>query len=96
MQKKIKTRKHFWKKFDDGSIDFCAWDNGEFCSGPECLVCYRTFCVFCAERDEGEEGVRRRLEEEKCEEHFICSSCGQLLNENEIACSNCGAIIDPN
>lgn len=91
--KRIKTKKHLWKKFEDGEIDFSAWDWG-FCSGPACLVCYKTFCVFCVDRDEGEDGVQKILQEEKCEPHFICSECGQLLNEDTSICPKCGAVID--
>lgn len=36
--KRVKTKKHNWKKDIDGEIDLSAWEVG-YCNGPFCLEC---------------------------------------------------------
>ena len=90
--RRVKSRKHRWKKYDDGEIDFFAWDSG-YCNGPQCLDCGESFCVHCAERDGGHEAVKKKLEEETCEEKEVCSICGRAVPKNAPYC-NCGARMD--
>lgn len=85
---KIKTRKHYWKRNLSGEIDEMAWDY-EFCNGPSCMICYKTFCVHCAEVY-GD--LQDEYNEETCKEHFICSVCGRPISENVMLC-DCGAIM---
>ena len=90
--RRVKSRKHRWEKCDDGEIDFFAWNDG-FCNGPRCLDCGESFCVHCAELDGGHEAVKKKLEEETCEEKEVCSICGRAVPENAPYC-NCGARMD--
>lgn len=90
--RRIKTRKHRWKTYSNGEIDFCAWDSG-YCNGPLCVDCGEHFCIHCAEKDGGEEAVKQRLEKENCTEKTVCSVCGRYVPEDVLYC-HCGAKMD--
>lgn len=79
----IKTRKHIWKKNDDGEIDEWAWDY-EFHNGVSCEICHKTPCIHC-EPDYDEK--------QDCREHYICSECGRVVLALEPYC-HCGAKMD--
>lgn len=90
--KRIKTKKHNWKKDIDGKIDLYAWDEG-YCEGPFCLECGRSFCIHCEEVHRGKDAVEAKLNEETCYERTVCSVCGKPIPEDAQYC-NCGAKID--
>ena len=90
--KRIKTKKHRWKTYSNGEIDFCAWDSG-YCNGPQCLDCGEHFCIHCVEKDGGEEAVKERLEKEDCEQKTVCSVCGRYVPDDAPYC-HCGAKMD--
>lgn len=90
--KRIKTKKHRWKTYSNGEIDFCAWDSG-YCNGPQCIDCGDHFCIHCVEKDGGEEAVKKRLEKEDCEEKTVCSVCGRYVPDDAPYC-HCGAKMD--
>lgn len=79
----IKTRKHIWKKNDDGEIDEWAWDY-EFQNGVYCELCHKSPCVHC-EPDYDEK--------QDCREHYVCSECGRMVLALEPYC-HCGAKMD--
>jgi hypothetical protein len=79
----IETRKHLWKKDDDGEIDKWAWDY-EFHNGPSCEICHATPCEHC-EPDYDEK--------QNCREHYMCSECGRVVLALEPYC-HCGAKMD--
>ena len=58
--KRVKTKKHNWKKDIDGKIDLYAWDEG-YCEGPFCLECGRSFCIHCEEVHRGKDAVEAKL-----------------------------------
>lgn len=90
--KRIKTRKHRWKRDTDGSIDFLAWDM-EFHSGPACIECGKIFCENCESVRDKVNGVKNALEEETCIERTVCSICGRNVSDDALYC-NCGAKLD--
>lgn len=79
----IKTRKHLWKKDEDGEIDEWAWEHG-FHNGACCEICYKTPCAHC-EPDYDEK--------QDCHEHYMCSECGRVVIDLEPYC-HCGAKMD--
>lgn len=79
----IKTRKHLWKKDDDGEVDEWAWESG-FHNGVHCNICYKSICVHC-EPDYDEK--------QDCREHYMCSECGRVVLDLEPYC-HCGAKMD--
>ena len=90
--KRVKTKKHNWKKDIDGKIDLYAWGEG-YCEGPFCLECGRSFCIHCEEVHRGKDAVEAKLNEETCYERTVCSVCGRPISEDEQYC-NCGAKMD--
>lgn len=90
--KRVKTKKHNWKKDIDGEIDLSAWEVG-YCNGPFCLECGKSFCIHCEEKFRGEDAVEAKLNEETCCERTVCSVCGRPISEDAQYC-NCGAKID--
>lgn len=90
--KRVKTKKHNWKKDIDGKIDLYAWDEG-YCEGPFCLECGRSFCIHCEEVHRGKDAVEAKLNEETCYERTVCSVCGRPISEDAQYC-NCGAKMD--
>lgn len=81
--RRIRTRKHSWKKDFDGKIDIFAYSKG-FCNGPRCVICGEGFCHHCNPNV---------YEEETCIEHFVCGECGRVVPEDAPYC-NCGAKMD--
>lgn len=79
----IKTRKHLWKKDEDGEVDEWAWEHG-FHNGVRCEICHKTPCAHC-EPDYDEK--------QDCREHYICSECGRVVIDFEPYC-HCGAKMD--
>lgn len=79
----IKTKKHIWKKNDDGENDEWAWDY-EFHNGVCCEICHKNTCIHC-EPDYDEK--------QDCREHYICSECGRVAFALEPYC-HCGAKMD--
>lgn len=79
----IKTKKHIWKKNDDGENDEWAWDY-EFHNGVCCEICHKNTCIHC-EPDYDEK--------QDCREHYICSECGRVAFTLEPYC-HCGAKMD--
>lgn len=90
--KRIKTKKHRWKTYRNGEINFCAWDSG-YCNGPQCIDCGAHFCIHCVEKDGGEDAVKQRLEKEDCEQKTVCSVCGRYVPNDAPYC-HCGAKMD--
>lgn len=90
--KRVKTKKHNWKKDIDGKIDLYAWGEG-YCEGPFCLECGRSFCIHCEEVHRGKDAVEAKLNEETCYERTVCSVCGRPISEDAQYC-NCGAKMD--
>lgn len=90
--KRVKTKKHNWKKDIDGEIDLSAWEVG-YCNGPFCLECGKSFCIHCEEKFRGEDAVEAKLNEETCCERTVCSVCGRPISEDAQYC-NCGAKMD--
>lgn len=91
--KRIKTKKHNWKKDINGKVDFYAWDYG-ICNGPQCLDCGKHFCIHCIEMFGGKEAVKKRLEEETCCERTVCDVCGENISKDSKYCKHCGAKMD--
>ena len=91
--RKIFTRKHLWKKNNDGEVDEWAWECG-YCNGPECEICGATFCVHCDKRNiEIHPDGKSRYDEENCKPHYICSECGRAVKEDDKYCT-CGVKFD--
>lgn len=86
---RILSKKHKWKRFEDGQIDMCAWAEG-YCNGPLCTRCWESFCIHCEERFGGETRVEQLLAEDGCVEHTACSVCGREIPNDAPYC-NCGA-----
>lgn len=90
---KIFTRKHLWKKNEDGTIDESAWGSG-YCNGPECEICGKCFCVHCDERlIRIHPGRKSEYDEENCKPHLVCSECGRVVKEDDKYCT-CGVKFD--
>lgn len=90
--KRIVTRKHRWKRYSNGEIDFAAWDM-DFHSGPACTECGRIFCESCVLAYGGDEALTKELEKEDCNERTVCSVCGRNVPDDALYC-NCGAKLD--
>lgn len=84
---------HDWEKDDNGNIDRWAMSS-EFCNGPMCSRCYRSFCEHCHVEDYDE------MINEKCDcSHFECPTCHKEIivswSENQKGvCRHCGQILD--
>lgn len=79
----IKTKKHWWKRDENGEIDVIAWYKG-FHNGPVCEVCGETPCMHCHPDYD---------EDETCIEHYVCG-CGCLLKYEFNFCPRCGERIE--
>ena len=87
--KRVKAKKHNWKKDIDGEIDLWAWEEG-YCNGPLCLECGESFCIHCEEKNRGKDAIEFKLNEETCCERIVCSVCGRTVPKDAQYC-NCGA-----
>lgn len=79
----IVTTKHKWKMNKMGEIDTFAWDH-EFHNGSRCVICGYNPCIHCNPD---------WMEDDECDEHFICSVCGLHVEEKHPYC-HCGAKMD--
>ena len=79
----VKTRKHVWKKDEDGEIDEWAWDY-EVHNGVSCEICHKSPCIHCKPDYD---------EKQDCREHYTCSECGRVVLDLEPYC-HCGAKMD--
>lgn len=75
-------RKHKWKRYSDGTIDYFAGVDCGYHNGPLCLKCGFSFCERCY--PEG-------YDSECPVPDYICTVCGSEASEMGEYCPNCGA-----
>lgn len=92
--KRIKTRKHDWKRNQDGTIDEsarCDW----FCRGPVCKICNYSFWVQSDEKCfKIDPEIRSEYDKESCIPHYTCGNCNAILKDEDKYCANCGAKLE--
>lgn len=81
----IPSKKHVWRRKENGDIDTWAWEV-DYHNGPVCELCYSSPCEHCNPD---------WMELDDCSaEHYECSACERYVINKEAYCPDCGARMD--